>query len=1222
VVRLVTAGTKPAPNIQLEIIDVPDPFRLGRRKQVMVNRSSVRVTAIALLLAISLAVQFCSPQSAFAAVDYWQTSGTNASGSWSNSDWNTDSTGGSGGTLGTWNVTSGSDAVFSAGTAAMGAYSVSVTGDQYIRNITVDNGFVTLAGSASSLFLSSDGTWTTNPGTSLTVQTSVNAKANMEGHSLTIAGGGLTTLSGGINSSLGLTKTGSGTLILSADNTYSALTGGIQVQNGLLIAQNGGALGRGSSGSNTTVSAGATLELQDTGQLASVGLNLTGTGSFGQGALANAQGDNTLTGIITLNGDTTINVIADSLTLSNYLVGGFNLTKAGAGTLAFTASNAVGFVGSITVQAGVLDVANAGALGLPTAGGVVSVNSGATMSVHSGIALPAIPLTLAGNGIGNIGSLLNVSDNNSYAGTITLASSQTGIDAASGQLTLSGSLTGNGGIALGGDGAILFTSSASNYSGPLSVTSGTLSVPLLNNMLVSGPLGVNTGAVTLGSNGAATLEYTGTASTTTNRPLSVANGGTGIVQIDNSVANITLSGSISGGGSFIKAGPGSLTLSASNSFTGSTVVAGGTLALNTTSSLNGTSSISVLQGATLAVTNSGTAQLPTFATIDLSGGNFAFTGNGSISTATSAGALIVDSGQNTVTANRTGSTTYLPAIRFAGSAPTAAIGTTLVYSANQAQIQFSSSASLTNGILGGAIFYGTNDFATCTTTTGSYTILPYAGYTTSNLGTLASDSTLNVKPSGTQSTITNLRAINSLALTGSEGVTMSGSGLLTLASGGLLANTTGSISGGTLTGSPAGALVVYTPQNFSIGSVIADNGNSTALVKSGSGTLTLTGQNSFTGDIYINQGALQLTPSGNLEFDQPFHGPGNFIKAGSATLTLGGASDFTGSTTLSGGTLVVNGSLDPASTLYVQPGTVLSGTGTIGGNVVATGGAIAFSTTAGNIAGTVSISSGTLSVGQAGVGNYLTTTGGVVITGAGVLASSPSTSATIIGNVTYASSLSGNFSGSLAGSNSYLFVNASNNAVLTLGNSSAGSFGGVIVDSGILKLANSSALGGNAMTVNGGSLDLNGLYVSLPGVSGTGGVISSSHTGSSTLNLYSLSGNSLEYSGNIANGNGVVAVHYSGSGTQTLAGTNTFSGGLSISSGSLLIDGAGAILAGSSLAIGAGTSGGALIASPESQGNPTAAPSLAPVPEPGSLTLLFAGVFALCVVAIRKRMGA
>jgi autotransporter-associated beta strand protein len=1190
----------------------------------MINRSSVRVTTIGLLLAISSAVQFFVPESALSAIVYWDTNGTlsgcgtNASGSWLSSCWNTASTGGSGGTLGTWTATSGTDAVFSAGTDATGAYSIGVTGDQSVRNITISSGYITLTGSASSLFLSSNGTWTTNPGTSLTVQTSVDPNAS--GHSLTVAGGGLTTISGGINTSLGLAKTGSGTLILSADNSLSALIGGIQVQNGLLIAQNGGALGRGGSGSNTTVSAGATLELQDTGQLSSVGLNLAGTGAFGQGALANAQGNNSITGIVTLNGDTTINVIADSLTLNNYLVGGFNLTKAGAGTLAFTASNAVGFVGSTTVQAGILDISNPGALGLPTAGGVVSVNSGATLSMHGGITLPAIPITLAGNGIGGIGALLNVSDNNSYAATITLASSQTGIDVASGQLTLSGSLTGSGGVALGGDGAILFTSSASNYSGPLAVTSGTLSVLILNNMLVSGPLGTGTSAISLASNGSATLEDTGTASTTTNRPISLAGGGTGTVQIDNSAANITLSGSISGGGSFIKAGPGILTPSASNSFTGSTQVAGGTLALNATSSLNGTSAISVLQGATLAVTNSGTAQLPTFATIDLSGGNFVFTGNGSISAATSAGPLLVDSGQNTVTANRTGSTTYLPSIRFTGSAPTAAVGTTLVYSANQAQIQFSSSASLTNGILGGSVFYGSSDFASCTTTSGSYTIVPFAGYTTSNLGTLASDSTLNVKPSGTQSTITNLRTINSLALTGSEGVTMSGSGALTLASGGLIANTTGSISGGTLTGSPAGALVVYTPQNFSVSSVIADNGSPTALVKTGSATLTLTGQNSFTGDIYINQGALQLTPSGNLEFDQAIHGPGNLTKAGSATLTIGGASDFTGSTTVSGGNLFVNGSLDPASTLYMQPGTVLSGTGTIGGNVVATGGAIAFSSTAGNIAGTVSVSSGTLSIGQAGVGNYLTTTGGVVITGAGVLASSPSTSATIIGNVTYASSLSGNFAGSLSGSNSYLVVNASNNAVLSLGNSSAGSFGGVIVDSGILKLTNYAALGSNALTVNGGSLDLNGLYVSLPGVSGSGGVISSSHTGSSTLNLYSLSGNSPAYSGNIANGNGVMAVQYSGSGTQALAGTNSFTGGLSITSGTLQIDGAGAILAGTSLVIGSGTSGGAVLVS--AQGNPTAVPALAPVPEPGSLTLLFVGIVCAAFVAVRKRKGA
>ena len=78
-------------------------------------------------------------------------------------------------------------------------------------------------------------------------------------------------------------------------------------------------------------------------------------------------------------------------------------------------------------------------------------------------------------------------------------------------------------------------------------------------------------------------------------------------------------------------------------------------------------------------------------------------------------------------------------------------------------------------------------------------------------------------------------------------MTMSGTGSLTLNSGGLIladTNTTSSISGGTLQGSASGELTINVlSPSFSIGSVIANNGGATALVKTGSGTLTLTGSN-------------------------------------------------------------------------------------------------------------------------------------------------------------------------------------------------------------------------------------------------------------------------------------------------------------------------------------------------------------------------------------------
>ena len=91
---------------------------------------------------------------------------------------------------------------------------------------------------------------------------------------------------------------------------------------------------------------------------------------------------------------------------------------------------------------------------------------------------------------------------------------------------------------------------------------------------------------------------------------------------------------------------------------------------------------------------------------------------------------------------------------------------------------------------------------------------------------------------------------------------MTGSGSLTLAGGGLIGNTTGTISGGTLAGPASGELVVITPANLTIGSVIADNGGATALTKAGSAMLTLTGNNTYSGVTTIGAGTLQIGNGG------------------------------------------------------------------------------------------------------------------------------------------------------------------------------------------------------------------------------------------------------------------------------------------------------------------------------------------------------------------------
>jgi len=68
---------------------------------------------------------------------------------------------------------------------------------------------------------------------------------------------------------------------------------------------------------------------------------------------------------------------------------------------------------------------------------------------------------------------------------------------------------------------------------------------------------------------------------------------------------------------------------------------------------------------------------------------------------------------------------------------------------------------------------------------------------------------------------------------------------------------------------------------------------------------------------------------------------GSLIKVGTGTLTLSGTNAYTGPTTVSAGSLVVDGSIAPSSLTTVNSGATLSGSGTVGSTAINTGGHLA-----------------------------------------------------------------------------------------------------------------------------------------------------------------------------------------------------------------------------------------------------------------------------------------
>ena len=111
---------------------------------------------------------------------------------------------------------------------------------------------------------------------------------------------------------------------------------------------------------------------------------------------------------------------------------------------------------------------------------------------------------------------------------------------------------------------------------------------------------------------------------------------------------------------------------------------------------------------------------------------------------------------------------------------------------------------------------------------------------------------------------------------------------------------------------------------------------------------TVTGQTlTLNGPIVVDSGASKpapvwLTGAGNGVLSGSIGAGLRLVKTGSGTWTLSGANALTSSVMVSTGTLLVNGSLPAESTVSVEPGATLGGTGTISGCVaVATGGIIA-----------------------------------------------------------------------------------------------------------------------------------------------------------------------------------------------------------------------------------------------------------------------------------------
>jgi autotransporter-associated beta strand protein len=987
-----------------------------------------------------------------------------------------------------------------------------------------------------------------------------------------------------------------GTIV--ANNSLGSIgTSGTATLNDISLIVQGGTLREGSANAfnvlgfftafvgKTEIDAGATLDfngeafstvnnLQGAGTLTNSGDTTVNAGNFagtisGTGGLVKATaGTLILTGTNTYSGTTTINAgtlqignggtggtlgsgnvvdnaslvfnRSDAFTVANVITGGGSITKVGAGTLNLTGSNSAGnnFTGTFNLTGGGLAINGvfgdtaANAATLITAGGTVLSGSGTfrgSAAVNGAINPGNSPgtLTIAGNLALGAGTILNYE----LGEPGTVGGANNDLLVVGGNLTLDGTLNT---IAFGpgyGPGYYRLI----NYGGTL--TDNGLSIGSIAGGLNATVLTNITGQVNLllGATGIQTVQYWDGTDMTGASAAVGGNGGSGTWNSTNTnwtsptgyAVNSNWAGQV---GVFAGAAGGTVTIVGVQPF----------------QELRFQTAGYTLNGATAA---DGLATTGGFSVIDVSTGIDAFinaqiSGSGGL-TKTGTGRLYLG-GTNTFAGLTTVSAGTL-GIQPAGSLAGAVVNNaTLDNFGTIAGLVTNTGTLFNNGVLNGGLV---------------------------NSGGVYLNNQLN-------GTLTNLTG-GSITLAAVTGI-----GAVTQQAGAAMSLTNGSVTFGSLAGAGTIDLGAYTlttngdNTSTTFSGVISGNGR---LTKVGTGTLTLAGANTYTGQTTVSVGTLTLSSTGSI------NSPGALVTTGISG-TLNNAGTITAAAVFNSGTLISTGVINAA----VANGGTTNLAGQLNGNLSnaglvtltgATSGIAAlsqtaagtfnlngFSTTIGSLAGAgfVQLGSGTLTTN----GDNSSTTFSGVISGSGGLTKAGTGTLTLSGVNTYtgttnvsAGTLALTSTGSLAGpvSNAATFTNAgtvtglvTNSVTLT----STGVLNGGLTNSGTANLSGqlNGALTNTAGTVTltgtttgitavtqsaGATFNLAGFNTTIGSLAGDGSV----QLGSATL---STNGNnaSTTFAGVIS---GTGNLTKAGTGSLTLTGANTYTGTTTISAGTLAL---------------------------------------------------------------------
>ncbi len=499
--------------------------------------------------------------------------------------------------------------------------------------------------------------------------------------------------------------------------------------------------------------------------------------------------------------------------------------------------------------------------------------------------------------------------------------------------------------------------SNSSGSGTTTVNIGATS-KRVNQMIVSGT-GNQTWTIASG-----TLIFAGTAPVYRNETTASASSLEGVISASGSIIRLNsktefnianasetyINGTVAGAGGFTKTGNGTLTLSSANSYSGATAVNGGTLSISSDGNLGDSSGAVSFDGGTLWVTEGFVASRTT--TLNAGGGTFevsdgkVLSWQGNIKGAgglSKTGLGVVLLGGNST---YSGATQILAGTLRAGGADVLSSDSAFTVSAG-ATLDLADLSQTVGSLAGeGNVLLGSGTI----TTGGDGTDTDFGGSISGTGGVVKKGASV-LTLSG-NSTYTGNTTVSRGTLKAGADHVFSAASAVTVAAGASLQlagfdQTTGSLAGsgnvklgkGTLTTGGDNSSTTFS------GSISGTGG----VIKSGSGTFTLLGSNSYSGrttvqsgilaagavDVFsstsavrvdggailqlegfdqtietlsgageVKLGAAVLTTSGNgsSTFSGNISGTGGIVKNGTGTLTLSGASNtYSGSTSLLGG---------------------------------------------------------------------------------------------------------------------------------------------------------------------------------------------------------------------------------------------------------------------------------------------------------------------------------